>query len=113
MKGKKLFHITLKDIRPNQNRHRMYTIAVAECEDDNQYHVTLYWGKVGATKQRKIHPCSAKEELTSFLISVLKTRLKHGYLLVEKHPSTPNYEILNQFEQDSLYPINQLKLFDE
>ena len=105
------FHITLKDIRPSQNRQRVYTIAVYAVEQEDSYSIMLFWGRVGATKQRKVQTCSNQSELDKCLVSVLKTRLKHGYVLVEKSKNAPDYEILEEFEKASLYSENQLCLF--
>lgn len=112
MHDKLYFYITLKDVRPNQNRHRVYTIAVFEESTTNQYNVILYWGKIGTTKQRKISYCNDRDELDKLIIGILKTRLQHGYVLVEKHTDTPEYTILSEFRQDNLYPNSQLKIFE-
>ena len=106
-----IFYITLKDIRPKQNRNRIYTIAVGNEGLSESYKVKLYWGRVGAKRQQRIYTRFTQETLDQFVRNILRTRLKHGYLLVEKHPNTPNYHILNEFRSDSLYPKEQLGIF--
>lgn len=104
------FHITLKDSRPRENRHRVYTIFVSE--KGGLYSVTLLWGRIGAKKQRKIQVCETLDILNRCIINILKMRLNHGYLLVEKSEYTPSYDILNEFKQDALYSNDQLKMFE-
>lgn len=111
MNSSLLFHITLKDIRPAQNRQRVYTIAVSSDGLFDSYAITLYWGRVGSKRQRKICQCNSKKALDKLITGILKVRLKHGYLLVDKHEFTPEYSILEEFEMAPIYPSNQLKLF--
>jgi len=109
MLSQPLYHITLKDSRPKENRHRVYTIAVYALA--NTYSITLLWGRIGTKKQRKIQTCESQEALTTCLTAILKTRLKHGYLLAEKSTQTPDYEILSKFQKANLWGARQLSLF--
>ena len=111
MPKSRLFYITLKDIQPAQNRYRVYTIVVDLVRATEEYQVTLSWGKIYATKQRKVYTCPDRDALDKFITKVLAIRLKHGYALVELHEQTPSYPILQEFEQgESLYPPSQLSL---
>lgn len=106
-------YLLLRDIRPAQNRYRVYEIQMGSItiKEQTYFSVILAWGRVGHRKQRKIFLCSNREEVDKLLKPVLRTRYRHGYQLADKSRSFPPYTILKEFKEASPLPSLQLSLF--
>lgn len=106
-------HLILRDIRPAQNRYRIYEIRIGSIILKGQVHysVILAWGRIGNRKQRKVLFCHSQEELDKMLQQILRTRYRHGYQLADKSLRFPSYDILDHFQPATPLLSQQLSLF--
>ncbi len=106
-------YLTLQDIRPGQNRYRSYIIKIETIDigNNHSYVVKLIWGRIRGKKRILSYVCSNLDEIRSLLRPILKTRLRHGYRLVDKSENFPEYGILDKFQIGQLTDSNQLFLF--
>ena len=80
-------------------------------QGQEHYSVVLAWGRVGSKKQRKVFLLDSMEKVDKLLKSVLRTRYRHGYQLVDRSRGFPHYAILEEFREASPLPSRQLTLF--
>ena len=106
-------HLILRDIRPAQNRYRVYEIRIGSIILQGQPYssVILAWGRLGNRKQRKVFLCHSQEELDKLLQQILRTRYRHGYQLADKSLQFPSYTILDKFPPSTPLLSQQLSLF--
>lgn len=108
-------YLTLQNIRPAQNRYRSYVVKIEtlDIRNNRSYIVKLAWGRIGGNKRIHFYVCNNPNEVKSLLRPVLRTRLRHGYRLINKSENFPRFEILNEFQVGSIPDTNQLLLFRE
>jgi hypothetical protein len=107
-------YLTLQDVRSVQNRYRSYLIKIETINIRNRYHyaIKLAWGRIGGNKRVLSYVCNSLDEVKSLLKPILRTRLRHGYRLIDKSENFPEYEILKEFQKGSVVGSTQLLLFD-
>lgn len=90
--------LVLKDIRPSQNRYRFYSILIEKVVVwKPAFVVTMAWGRVDASKRKKVVVCSSEEELLKLLKQVLRIRLRHHYQLSDMNDQFPRLALLDSF----------------
>ena len=106
-------YLILRDIRPAQNRYRVYEIRIGSVRMQGQenYSVVLAWGRAGYQKRRQVFLLDSQEKVDRLLKPVLRTRYRHGYQLADKSRNFPHYPILEEFAAADSLPSKQLSLF--
>jgi len=106
-------HLILLSIRTQHNRYRYYRIRIQTINLlASFYLLTLSWGRLHQPPRHRRISCSNPEELYKLLQSVLRTRQRHEYQILERSPDFPELEILKELEQCEL-PHQQLTLFEQ
>lgn len=103
-------YLALQDVRQSENRYRSYLLRIKTIMINNDYHysVILTWGRIGNKKRVLSYLCNNMPEVDRLLKPVLRTRLRHGYQIIDKGEHFPKYEILDRFEKGEM--INSLQL---
>lgn len=106
-------YLALQDIRPAQNRYRSYLIRIRTIvvKNDRHYLVDLAWGRIGGNKRILSYVCNDIKKVDLLLKPVLRTRLRHGYRIIDQGRRFPEYKVLNEFQKGGALKSAQLSLF--
>lgn len=103
-------YLALQYVEPVRNRYRSYLIRIntVTIKDELRYFIVLAWGRIGVKKRRLSYLCRNIQDIDRLLKPVLRTRLRHGYRIVERGERFPEYEILSEFQKGQVIESKQL-----
>jgi predicted DNA-binding WGR domain protein len=81
--GRRLVH--LQRVNPERNEQRYYIVQVGPSLLDD-YAVLRVWGRMGGQQRHTVIACQSQAEADRLADSLIRRRLRHGYVTVRCAP---------------------------